>query len=156
MNVSKMDMGQMDMGNMSIGIMIIISMIAGFLATMNVFAVKWSHMRIHLNDVYMITLMTGWMSLFMALSTPHFTYKNYVIIGSALVIGFALYCIRKQVFIDDKQFLNGMIPHHSMALKMALGIKEKTKDQRIQKLADNIIKGQSEEIKLMDEILKDK
>jgi len=146
----------MQHNNMSMTGMIIISIVSGMLSGMNLWAVEGSHMRAHLNNVYMVLLMTGWMVLLTTIFTPHIDYQNYLIIGSALVIGFTIYFIRKQVFINDKQFLNGMIPHHSSALLMARRIKEKTKDPRIIQLANNIIKSQTEEIKLMDTILKDK
>ena len=36
--------------------MIFISLIAGLLSTMNVWAAKFDHIRIHLNDIYMACL----------------------------------------------------------------------------------------------------
>lgn len=142
--------------SMSMTGMIIISIVSGILSGMNLWAVDRKHMRAHLNNVYMVLLMTGWMVLLTAAFTPHIDYHNSLIIGSALVIGLTIYFIRKQVFINDRQFLNGMIPHHSAAILMAKRIKEKTSDPRIIQLADNIINSQSEEIKLMNTILKDK
>ena len=92
--------------------MIIMSILAGFLSTMNVWANSRSHVRFHLNDVYMVALMTSWMVLFDSLY-----HNNSVFIAIGLVSALTfLYLIRNQVFINKSQFLNGMIPHHSMAI----------------------------------------
>ena len=135
--------------------MILIMFIAGYLSTMNVFAVDINHVRFHLNDLYMVLLMIGWMILLTAIFNHNLTHNaNTIMIFSILFIAFVLYLIRTQTFIDDKQFLNGMITHHSMALLMAQKIKEKTKNPQVKQLANNIIKSQSEEIQLMDNLLK--
>ena len=53
----------MDM-HMSILPMIIFSLLAGTLSTMNIWVAKSDDIRFHLNDVYMILLMTSWMVFF--------------------------------------------------------------------------------------------
>jgi uncharacterized protein (DUF305 family) len=70
-----------------------------------------------------------------------------------LLICITFYAIRKQTFVSDEQFLKGMIPHHSMAILMAKKIKEKTHNDDIKQLADNIIKTQTTEIVLMEKLL---
>ena len=126
--------------------MIIASVIAGALSTMNMWAAKSSDTRFHLNDVYMVALMTLWMMLFMGL----FDYKHISVIAASLIgIIIISYMIRKQSFIDDSQYVKGMIPHHSMAITMSERIKEKSKDPVIIDMATNIIKAQSEEINRM-------
>jgi Na+-transporting NADH:ubiquinone oxidoreductase subunit NqrC len=79
-----------------------------------------------------------------------------VIVIIIMCISLIIYCVRTQFLIDDEQFLNGMIPHHSMAILMAQNIKKKTTNKEIKKLADNIIDTQTKEIELMDSILRDK
>lgn len=133
--------------------MIIIMFVAGMLSTMNIFAVSPKHVRLHLNDLYMVLLMIGWMVLLTGIF-DHVQNANTIVIFSILFIAFVIYLIRTQTFIDDKQFLNGMVSHHSYALLMAQRIKEKTKNPEIIKLANNIIKAQTEEIQLMDNLLK--
>lgn len=137
--------------------MLLSSLISGFFSTMNMWCVKWSHTRFHLNDTYMVLLMTFWMLLFTYL-IYYKQMKNasvYIVI-TIVCICLIIYCIRTQFLIDDEQFLNGMIPHHSMAILMAQNIKKKTTDKDIKKLAENIIDTQTKEIELMDSLLRNK
>jgi hypothetical protein len=135
--------------------MIFISIIAGLLSTMNVWVVSIEDIRIHINDFYMVFLMTGFMLLFQSL----FFYNkieniNFLIIIAVLIITFAFIAIRSQFLVLDKQYLNGMIPHHSMAILMSEKIKDKTKNEKIKKMAEGIIKNQRDEIDKINEILK--
>jgi len=75
----------------------------------------------------------------------------YVALVVALVLFIYLY--RKQVAIKDKQYLEGMIEHHSMALLTSKEILKKTDDYNIAKLAKNIIQSQETEIKTMKSLL---
>ena len=134
-------------------VMIGISILAGLLSTMNVWVANVNDIRFHLNDIYMVMLMTSWMFLFGALY--HGISLDKIVIGSIAVI-ITLWLIRKQIFINDREFLKGMIPHHSMAILMSEKIREKTSDQRIVTLANNIIKAQTEEIEYMNYLLKNK
>lgn len=134
--------------------MILSSLISGFLSTMNMWCVKWNHVRFHLNDTYMVLLMTLWMMLFTYLVYyKHMKNASVVIVIIIMCISLIIYCIRTQFLINDEQFLNGMIPHHSMAILMAKNIKDKTKNNEIKRLAENIIDTQTKEIELMESIL---
>lgn len=128
--------------------MVIISMIAGLLSSMNVWAYDYTHARLHLNDLYMAALMTCWMIALYSLYNGHF---QQAIIGFICII-ILVYFIRKQTFITESQFMKGMIPHHSMAITMAEQIKNKTHDTKIINFANQIIKAQSEEIKFMQSL----
>ena len=100
------------------------------------------------------------MSLLMLLSEVYmhdstynvFSYKLYLLFLSLSVIFVYLY--RTQAFIYDKQYLEGMIEHHSMALLTSNKILEKTNRYDIAKLAKNIIQTQTDEIDIMNNILK--
>ena len=70
----------------------------------------------------------------------------------ALIIFVYLY--RNQVYIYDKDYLNEMIEHHSMALLTSEEILKKTNDYNIAKVAKNIIQTQNDEIRAMRELLK--
>lgn len=131
--------------------MIIMSMAAALLSTMNIWTATPGHMRLHLNDIYMALLMTGWMIFFDSLYHYNHYQNIFIPIISFCFILFVIYLIRKQTFINDRQFIKGMIPHHSMAILMAEKIKEKTKDKKIMELADNIIQSQNKEIALMEQ-----
>lgn len=140
--------------NESAMLMIGVSVLAGLLSSMNVWVVNTKDIRLHLNDLYMALLMAGWMLLFSQLLSGHHTddlYKWTTI--AVMMIAISFYAIRNQVAIDDKQFLNGMIPHHSMAILMSEKIRDKTTNPEIKKLADSIIQSQSLEIQMMDNLI---
>lgn len=75
----------------------------------------------------------------------------YIALVAALLLFVYLY--RKQVAIKDKQYLEGMIEHHSMALLTSKEILTKTDDYNVAKLAKNIIQTQETEIKVMKDLL---
>jgi len=131
-------------------IMMIIMFIAGLLSSMNIWVDKISDIKFHLNDVYMSLLMCGWSLLFMGIV---YININILIIGIIVTI-IIIYCIRNQVFIDETQYIKGMIPHHSMAVLMSKQLLEKTNNNiditnRIKNLAKNIITTQENEINFM-------
>lgn len=64
-----------------------------------------------------------------------------------------VYLYRNQMYIEDKDYLNEMIEHHSMALLTSEGILEKTKSERVKKLAENIISTQEKEINYMRQLI---
>lgn len=55
----------------------------------------------------------------------------------------------------DKKFIEEMIPHHQMAVMMAEMLKSGTQRDEMKKLADDIIKAQTEEIDMMRAWYKD-
>jgi len=126
--------------------MIVIMIISGLLSSMSVWADKVSDVRLSINDIYMIILMTGWMIFLMSI-----THKNIAHTAiSGLVILATYYAIRKQLFININGFYTSMIPHHSMALLMSKRLLEKDGLTRADKeFANNIIKTQSSEIEWM-------
>ena len=117
--------------------------LSGLLSTMNVFVDKLDDIRFSLNDVYMVLLMCGWMFFFMGI------YMNEFHIG---LIGFVLivinvWCIRTQFMITTKQYINGMIPHHSMAIHMSKKMLEK--NSTLKEFLEKLIVTQTDEIKYM-------
>ena len=128
-------------------IMFIIMIIAAIISGMNMWVNNINDVRIHLNDIYMGILMTGWMFLLMGL---FYSMNNYTIVGIITII-ITTYLIRTQTFIDENQYLTSMIPHHSMAVFMSKKLKEKNivNNDIINRLIDNIILTQEQEIKIM-------
>jgi len=121
--------------------------ISGLLSTMNVWASGWSDIRLSLNDLYMTLLMTGWMFFLMGILDK---IVPITIFGMLLIVG-SFYAIRKQLFIDQNQYLLGMIPHHSMAIMMSQEMQKKKNN--INSLLVDIIKNQRKEINYMKEKL---
>jgi hypothetical protein len=64
-----------------------------------------------------------------------------------------VYLYRKQIAINDKQYLEGMIEHHSMALFTSEEILKKTDNYDIAKLAKNIMSQQTDELRSMRELV---
>jgi len=133
-------------------IMIIIMFISGLLSSMNIWVDKISDIYFHLNDVYMALLMCGWSLIIMGIYYIHGTLFTIGIIMTSIII----YCIRNQLFIDEKQYLKGMIPHHSMAVLMSKQLLDKSYNdnnmhipKQVQKLVNHITNSQEYEINLM-------
>lgn len=78
---------------------------------------------------------------------------NGFIIGISLIALFGFYfSIRKQLAVDDKQFLKSMIPHHSGAILMCG--EANIRDPEVKRLCESIIASQEKEIAEMRAILK--
>lgn len=73
---------------------------------------------------------------------------------AAIAIGAAILLVnRSQTLIGDEQFMRSMIPHHSIAINNAR--KSDIRDPRVQRLANQIIESQVEEILEMKRLLRD-
>jgi hypothetical protein len=140
---------QMHQQNTHYAVMFFIMLVAGLLSTMNVWVDKVDDIRISLNDVYMILLMTGWMFLLMGIFDGN---MNIMLLGLILVV-INLWCIRTQFGISEKQYLTGMIPHHSMAVLMSKRLLEKRSSNTIKPFLDNLITTQDQEITYMKSLL---
>mgnify|MGYP003667454116 FL=1 len=96
----------------------------------------------------------------MAISMILFMWKmyenkkiNYIILTSAVIIFIGtLAMLRNQTLIADVQWMKAMIPHHSSAIMVSQ--KAHLADPEAQKLAEDIIKAQKEEIAQMQEMIK--
>jgi uncharacterized membrane protein YczE len=110
----------------------------------------------NIGKIYVSVLMGLFMILLEVMMHDH-QYKvisKNMYLGIALFIGLFIYLYRKQVAIGDKQYLEGMIEHHSMALLTSKKIVEKTDNYEVSKLAKNIIQTQENEISQMKQIIK--
>lgn len=135
--------------------MIIVSIIAGFLSTMDFWAVDLSHATTHVNDVFLVSLVIGW-TIVLESIIHHYNFENHTmwLLAGIIIVAITIYLIRTQTLVNDMQYLKGMIPHHSMAILMSEKISKKTKNPEIKQLAQNIINTQYKEIELMQQILR--
>ena len=128
-------------------LMIGIMILAGLLSSMSIWAYRWSDVRLSVNDLYMIGLMTAWMVFFMSL------YDGFWIglLLSAVWIVAIYYFIRRQSFISTRQYYRGMIPHHSMAILTSQRLLESqpTLPKEDWEFIQNIIRTQEGEIQWM-------
>ena len=127
--------------------MVICMFFAGYASTMNNWIDKLDDFRFSLNDFYMTGLMTGWMLFFMGF----FTLNIHKAIGGLMIVLIFFALIRTQLFVTEIQFLNGMIPHHSMAVMMSKRLEKKPNS--VQHLLDQIIQSQEKEIIIMKSYL---
>ncbi|PZD71008.1 hypothetical protein C1752_08450 [Acaryochloris thomasi RCC1774] len=70
-----------------------------------------------------------------------------------LLFGAALWLVRSQVTVSDVDYMEGMIPHHSIAILTSE--RAQIKDVRVRELADEIIEAQRREINEMEWLIAD-
>lgn len=138
------------------GIMILTStVIMYFLMFLNVFQV--SHIFFSEMRLFMALIMGSVMAVVMLL----FMWKMYdnkkwnaAILGvSFLVFGISLWLVRSQATVDEVDYMQAMIPHHSIAILTSE--RANIEDERVRKLADEIISAQEREIAEMKRLIED-
>lgn len=139
------------------GAMILTSTTVMFLLTytnnFSIDHVRWSEERF-----YMALLMGSAMAIIMLSFMWAMMYRNVkvniAIIAVALVLGgSALGLSRSQALVDDVAYMNGMIPHHSIAILTSE--RANIDDVRVRELADGIINAQVKEIAQMTWLVDD-
>ena len=114
----------------------------------------WGDFRNNLNMLYMAISMWAPMGIFMLATMPGMFPNRSANI--ALYVVFALltagsfWATRSQTLIDDRQFIDSMIPHHSGAILMCR--EAKLADSELKTLCDEIMAAQREEIDKMTSI----
>lgn len=80
--------------------------------------------------------------------------KNAITLAcAALLIAGGVSLVRSQITVSDSDYMEGMIPHHSIAILTSE--RAQIKDVRVRKLADEIIAAQRREIKEMEWLIRD-
>lgn len=70
---------------------------------------------------------------------------NLAIFGGAVaVFALALWLVRSQATVDDVEYMEAMIPHHSIAIMTSK--RAQITDPRVRRLADEIVEAQEREI----------
>jgi hypothetical protein len=138
------------------GAMIITSTLVMFLLTYtNTYA--WGHVRWSEERLYMALLMGGAMAIVMLVFMwgMHKNVKvNLAILGGALVLMLtSLWLSRSQRLVDDREYMKGMIPHHSIAILTSEHAD--LDDRRVCVLANGIIRTQRTEIAEMEWLIDD-
>ena len=112
----------------------------------------FSEMRLYMN-----LLMTAVMAVVMLWFMRHmYTDKktNSYIVGSSVgLFIIALFLVRSQILVDDVDYMEAMIPHHSIAILTSE--RAQIEDPRVRKLADEIIAAQKREIDEMKRLIED-
>ena len=138
-------------------VMFIVMVIIGMLFNaMNILTYRFSDLYISKTLFYGGLLMASNMmwahEIAHYLSMGHFNILVFYF-GIILSAGISILLLRQQLFVDDKQWLRRMIPHHSTALTTSHKIYNKTNNPKIKELAKEIINTQEKEIQLMKSML---
>lgn len=85
-------------------------------------------------------------------------YKNskvniMIFVGAGVMLLLAIGLVRSQVTVDGVDYMEGMIPHHSIAILTSE--RAQIEDYRIRELANEIIEAQRKEIKEMEWLIED-
>jgi len=64
-----------------------------------------------------------------------------------------LFLLREQFLVNDNQWLKRMISHHLTALTTSKKIALRTKNEKVRKLANEIIETQEREIRQMKDLI---
>jgi len=123
--------------------MLVACLLSGVGSTMNVWAAKAEDIRLSVNDGLMIALMTGWMFFFMGVFMGN---RSYLLWGG-LATAIALFLIRSQFGVSEREYLKGMIPHHSMAVHLSRRLQEKP--NAIGPFLEQLVETQEGEIEFM-------
>jgi uncharacterized protein (DUF305 family) len=110
--------------------------------------------RNNLNMFYMAVTMWAPMGVFMLATMPGMfpnRRMNMVLYGAFVLLTVLSFLgTRTQSFIDDRQFIESMIPHHSGAILMCR--EADIEDAELVALCGEIIEAQRREIEQMEEI----
>ena len=114
----------------------------------------WGDFRNNLNMLYMAITMWAPMGIFMLATMPGMfpnpSVNIVLYVVFALLTAGSFWATRSQALIDDGQFIDSMIPHHSGAILMCR--EAKLADPELKTLCEAIIGAQREEISQMESI----
>ena len=123
-----------------------------YLNTYELSHVEFSETRLYMS-LLMGATMTAIMLAFM-LGMHRNRKVNAAIFGlAALVFVGALWLVRSQSAVEDRTYMRGMIPHHSIAVLTSANAE--IHDARVRQLADGIIASQCREISEMQWLIDD-
>ena len=125
--------------------------------TMFVGSYRWSHIQFSQSRVYMALVMGGAMTLVM-LGWMLNMYKNTkmnigIVVVGLLLLGLGTTLDRTQATVGDVEFMQGMIPHHSLAITRSERFN--VDDVRVCDLAVAISEAQRREIDEMEWLIED-
>ena len=114
-----------------------------------------SHIYLSLTRFYMSLLMVCPMAIIMLIMMRKM-YSNKKLNGAiitvvSLVFIFSLVPLRTQAFVEDRNYIKAMIPHHSSAILTSKHVH--ISDPELRQLSEEIISSQEKEIAQMKAIL---
>ncbi len=137
----------MNSTNMFIGMFIIQYIFISFVMTNNIQHITHSN-----GKIYMSAIM-GLFMVVLGILLNHKINKQQLVLFTGCLFLF-IYLYKIQFGIDEKNYLQEMIEHHSMAILTSKQIINKTKNSVVSNFAKKIVKEQEKEIEDMRYILK--
>ena len=123
-----------------------------YLNTYELDHVYFSEMRLYMT-ILSTCVMAVVMLLFMLQMLKNKKANISIVLVSILIFAGSFFLMRNQTTIDEVDYMQGMIPHHSIAILTSE--RADIEDPRVRKLADDIIKAQKKEIKEMKELIEE-
>lgn len=118
---------------------------------------EWGHVKWSESRLFMTLTMGGTMGLIMLgwmLNMYKNTGLNLLIVGLSLaLLGGGIFLDRSQTTVQDRSFMRGMIPHHSLAITRSE--RSELTDVRVCELAVEISEAQRREILEMEWLIDD-
>lgn len=135
-----------------IAISSILMYIVMYLNTYEIGHVYFSEMRAYIT-VLSTCVMAIVMLIFMLNMLTNKKINLIIVSVSLLVFVSSFLLMRNQTTIDDIDYMEAMIPHHSIAILASE--RANITDSRVKNLADSIIEAQKEEIEEMKKLIED-
>lgn len=123
-----------------------------YLHTYELGHVFFSEMRLYMNLI-MTTVMAVVMLWFMRHMYKDKNMNRLIVGGSIALFAVSLFLVRSQALVDDVDYMEAMIPHHSIAILTSS--RAQIEDPRVRELADEIIAAQEREIAEMKKLIEE-
>ncbi len=135
-----------------IGTSTVVMFVLMYLNTYSIDHVFWSETRFWMAFVMGAAMMVVMLSFMLGMyKNPK---KNLIIYAvAAVVFALALWLVRSQTTVTDTEYMQAMIPHHSIAIMTSE--RAHIRDPRVRKLAHDIILAQRREIAQMKYLIED-
>ena len=137
------------------GMILTSTVVMFFLMYLNSYQV--SHVFFSETRMYMAFYMGAVMAVIMLGFMLHMLtnrgWNIIIVIAAVIIFGVSLFLVRSQSTIDDVDYMEAMIPHHSIAILTSE--RANISDPRVRELADEIIAAQRREIAEMERLIED-
>lgn len=118
---------------------------------------QWDHIYFSETRAYMALYMGAMMAIIMLAFMGNMYKKtkvNLLVYGLSVVLFvFGIWGVRSQQTVDQVDWMQAMIPHHSIAILTST--RADIEDPRVRQLADDIIEAQKREISEMQQLIEE-
>jgi hypothetical protein len=131
----------------SLSIMLFGSFLIQFVGMSLVMTDSYENITFSLGKFYISCIMAILMALLDLLTMQNFYWPYWAFFGTWLFI--FIYAYRNQVYIEQEDYLQEMIEHHSMAILTTEAVLQKNTSEEIKRFAENLLSVQEAEITFM-------